>query len=139
MATATFFHSFLEALAEKKHNLGSDQFTVALTNTAPSASADAVLADLPTEISYTFCSSRNLTIASSTHSNGTYSWTLSDLTLTASGGPVGPFRYVSVYNNTAASDELVCFVDRGSSVTLEDTNTITLDMSGALLTLAYPV
>lgn len=36
MATFTKFNSFVEALAEKVHNLGSDQLKVALTNSAPS-------------------------------------------------------------------------------------------------------
>lgn len=35
MATFNVFNSFYEALAEKVHNLGSDQLMVALSNVAP--------------------------------------------------------------------------------------------------------
>lgn len=133
MATFNKFNSFSEALAEKVHNLGSDQLTVALTNSAPLAT-NTVLANI-TEISYTNCSTRNITTVSSTQTSGTYTLVLTDLVLTASGGSVGPFRYVVVYNNTAASDELIGWVDYGSSITLADTETLTIDFAASTLTL----
>lgn len=49
MATFNKFNSFVEALAEKTHNLGADTLKVALTNSAPSAT-NTVLADI-TQIS----------------------------------------------------------------------------------------
>ena len=128
MATFTKFQPFVEALAEKIHNLGSDQLKVALTNTAPNATDDQ-LADI-TEISYTNCSSRNLTTSSSAQSGGTYKLVIADLVLTASGGSVGPFRYVVIYNDTAAGDELIAYFDYGSSITLANGETLTLDFDG---------
>ena len=133
MATFNKFNSFSEALAEKVHNLGSDQLTVALTNSAPVAT-NTILANI-TEISYTNCSTRNITTVSSTQSSGTYTLVLTDLVLTASGGSVGPFRYVVVYNNTATNDELIGWVDYGSSITLADTETLTIDFAASTLTL----
>ena len=127
MATFNKFNSFVEAVAEKTHNLGSDQMKVALTNTAPVAT-NTVLANI-TEVSYTNCSSRNVTTASSSQTSGTYTQVLTDLTLTASGGSVGPFRYVVLYNDTAASDELIGWWDYGSSITLADTETLLIDFS----------
>jgi len=131
MATLTFtkFNSFLEAVAEKKHNLGSDQLVYALSNSAPSAS-NSVLADI-TQISYTNLSSRNITTTSSSQTSGTYSLVLSDLTLTASGGSVAAFRYIVVYNDTATNDELIGYYDIGSSITLADGETYLLDLSQA--------
>ena len=129
MATYVKFNTFVEALAEKIHNLGSDQLAVALTNTAPTASTDDQLADI-TQVSYTYCSSRNITTSSSAQTSGTYKLVLTDLVLTASGGTVGPFRYVVVYNDTAAGDELICYYDYGSSITLNDTETLTIDFDG---------
>ena len=129
MATLNKFNAFTENLAEKVHNLGSDQLKVALTNVAPVAT-NSVLADL-TEITYTNCSSRNITTVSSAQTSGTYKLVLQDLELSASGGTVGPFRYVVVYNDTAASDNLIGWADYASSVTLNDGEKFTLDFDGS--------
>jgi hypothetical protein len=136
MASFNKFQPFVEQLAEKVHNLGSDQIVVALTNTAPNAT-DATLSQI-TEISYTNCSSRNVTTTSSAQTTGTYKLVLADLVLTASGGSVGPFRYVVLYNDTAASDQLIGYYDYGSALTLLDGETLTIDFdpSAGVLTIA---
>lgn len=127
MASYVKFQPFVESLAEKVHNLGSDQLVVALTNSAPNAT-DATLSQI-TEISYTNCSTRNITTSTSAQSSGTYKLVLTDLVLTAS-GTVGPFRYVVIYNDTSASDNLICYYDYGSSITLASGETLTLDFDG---------
>jgi hypothetical protein len=134
VATFNKFNSFVEALAEKTHNLGADTLTVALTNTAPAA-GNTVLANI-TEISYTNLSSRVLTSVTSAQTGGTYTLDAADLVLTAS-GTVPTFRYVVLYNDTATSDELIGYYDYGSAVDLlnGETFTITFDASG-ILTLA---
>lgn len=136
MAALNKVNSFTEALAEKKHDLGSDELMVALTNTAPTAAGSAVLADI-TEISYTNLSSRVITTTASAQTSGTYKLTLQDLELTASGS-VGPFRYVVLYNNTAANKELIGWYDYGSSITLANGEKFTVDFDGTngCLTLA---
>jgi hypothetical protein len=136
MAAFNKFDCFVEDLAEKKHNLGSDALTLAMTNVAPVAT-DAVLADL-TEIAYTYCSARVPTISSSAQTSGAYKLVLADLTLTATGGAVGPFRYLVLYNNTAANDELIGWYDFGASTTLASTDTFICDFDGSngVLTLA---
>lgn len=130
MATYNKFQSFVEKVAEKVHNLGADTLTVALCAAAntPVATND-VLGDL-TQISYTNLSSRALTTATSTHTTGTYKLVINDLTLTASGGAVAAFRYIVIYNDTAASDDLICWFDYGSALTLADGETLTLDFDG---------
>lgn len=133
MATFTKFNSFVEAVAEKKHNLASDQLVIALSNTAPSAT-NAVLADI-TQISYTNLSSRNVTTSSSSQTSGTYSLVCSDLTLTASGA-VATFRYAILYNDTATNKELIGYWDYGSSITMASGETFTVDFGANVLTLA---
>lgn len=129
MATFTKFNTFAEAVYEKIHNLGSDQLVVALTNTLPTYATDDQLADI-TEISYTNLSSRNITTSTSAQTGGTYKLVINDLVLTASGGSVGPFRYIVIYNNTAAGDELIAAYDYGSALTLNDGESLTLDFDG---------
>lgn len=127
---------FVEDLSDGVHNCGSDQFTVALTNTAPVAT-NTVLANL-TEISYTNLSSRNLTTSTHSETSGTYTQLFADLVLTASGGSVGPFRYVAIYNNTPTSpaDPLVGWYDYGSSITLADGETLTIDFTTSTWTIS---
>lgn len=131
----TFFEAFREKLAEKAHDLGADQLKVALlaAANAPSASGDAVIADV-TEISYTNCSSRNVTTSSSAYSGGTYTLTLADLTLTAGGGAIAAFRYVVLFNDTTAGDMLIGYLDYGADVTLADTETLLIDFGTITLT-----
>lgn len=126
MATYTKFQSFVEAMAEKVHNLGSDDLTVALTTNANAPSAtDTQLTDL-TEIAYTDCSARVITVSASAQTGGTYKLTCTDLVLTSS-GTVGPFQWVVIYNDTATNDELICYFDYGSEITLSNGETFTLD------------
>lgn len=131
MATFNKFNAFVEHLAEGVHNLQTGQLVVALTNTAPTAS-NSVLADI-TQISYTNLSSRNITTSTSSQTSGTYKLVLNDLVLTASGGSVGPFRYAVIYNDTPTSpaDPLIGYYDYGSSLTLADGETLTLDFDGS--------
>jgi len=138
MAAFNKFNAFVEAVAEKKHNLGSDQLVVALCAAANApVAANGVLADL-TQISYANCSSRNITTDTSAQTGGTYKLVCSDLTLTATGGAIAAFRYVVIYNDDAANDELVGFYDYGSDLTLAEGESLTIDFDGAngVLTLA---
>jgi hypothetical protein len=114
-------------------NLATDQFTLALTNTLPVAT-NSVLADI-TQISYTNLSARNFTTTSATQTGGTFTLVLADLVLTASGA-VAPFRYAVLYDDTVAGDPLVGWWDYGSSITMANAETFTVDFTGAAITLS---
>jgi hypothetical protein len=133
MATYIKFNSFVEAVAEKVHNLGSDQLKVALTNTDPTATAEDY-GDLTSPLDTTNLSGAtpfNITRTSSSQTSGTYSLVLEDLVLTASGGDTDPFRYVVIYNDTATNDELIGYYDYGASTSITDGNTFTIDFTQA--------
>lgn len=134
MATWNKFHAWVKNMVTVA-NLDTDQFTIALTNTAPVA-ANSVLADI-TEISYTNLSSRNITTTSSSQTGGVYTLVLQNLTLTASGS-VPSFRYVVIYDNTPTSplDPVVSWLDYGSSITMANGETFTVDFTGAAITLS---
>jgi hypothetical protein len=134
LAAFVKFFSFVEALAEKQHNLASDVLEVALTNSAP-AQSNTQLSDI-TQIAYTNCSARTVTITSSAQTTGTYSLVGTDLVLTASGGTVGPFSHVVLFNQTSTGDLLIGSWAYGSSVTLQDGETFTIDFGASILTLA---
>jgi hypothetical protein len=140
MASFNKFNSFVEALAEKKHDLGADTLKVLLTNAAPVAT-NSVKADL-TEISagngYT-AGGNTASVTSSAQTSGTYKLVLGDpATWTASGGSIGPFRYAVLYNDTAANDELIGWWDYGSSITLAagESFAVDFDPTTGVLTLA---
>lgn len=127
MATFNKFNSFVEACAEKVHNLGADTLTVALCAAANAPVATNTQLSQLTQISYANCSSRVITTTSSSQTSGTYKLVLSDLVLTASGGNIATFRYVVIYNDTATNDELIGWYDYGSDVTITSGNTFTID------------
>lgn len=137
MATYQKFNQTVEDFANGVYNCATDQFTVALTAAASAPVAgNSVLANL-TEISYTNLSSRNLTTSSSGQTAGTFTQLFSDLVLTASGGAVATFRYITIYDNTPTSpaDPLLCFYDFGSDLTLADGETLTIDFTTSTFTL----
>jgi hypothetical protein len=131
MATSAFnkFNSFTEAVAEKVHNLGSDALTVALTNSAPVAT-NTQLSNI-TQITYTNLNTRALTVSGSSQTSGVYKLTITDKTLTSTGGSTGPFRYVVLYNDTATNKELIGWYDYGTSITLGDGESLLLNFDDA--------
>lgn len=124
MATVVIFQCFAEDAAEGVHNLASDTLKVALTNTAPSASADTTLADI-TQIAAGngyVTGGVTATVDSSALASGVYTLTLSGVTWTATGGDIAAHRYAVLYNDTAASDNLIAYADYGVSAVIADGN-----------------
>lgn len=141
MAVFNKFQAFVEAVAEKVHNLAADALRVMLTNVAPVA-GNSVKADL-TEIAagngYT-AGGTQTTQSSSAQSAGAYKLVTGDVVFTAAGGSIGALRYAALYNDTPTSpaDPLIGWHDYGSAITLLDTETLTwdADATNGILTLA---
>lgn len=131
MPTFNKVNSLVEALAHGEHDLETDQLVVALCAAANAPVVGNTQLSNLTQISYTNCSSRNITTTSSGQTSGLYKLILTDLTLTASGGNVGPFRYIAIYNDTSTNDLLLGWLDYGSEITLSDGQTFIIDFSAA--------
>lgn len=135
MAAFNKFNSFVEYLAEGVFNLQSDSLKIVLTNTAPVA-GNSVLVDL-TEISngngYT-AGGLAVTVSASGQTGGTYILVIDDLSIAADGGPLGPFRYIVLIDDTPTSpaDPLIGWWDYGSSLTLADQEALLLDFHDSL-------
>lgn len=152
MAAFNKFNAFVEDVAEKVHNLGSDSLKIMLTNTSPNAAdthfdtsvdlrleATSLALDLTTGGGYT-AGGAAVTITASAQAAGTYKLTGNDVVFTATTG-FGPFRYAVLYNNTggaAATRPLIGWWDYGSAVTLLalETFTVDLDQAAGILTIA---
>lgn len=140
MATYNKFYVFATNLVNGAHNLNSHTFKVMLTNVAPVATNE-VLTDL-TEISAGNGYTAGGTASSVTQANtlGTVKATASNVTFTAAGGSIGPFRYAVFYNSTQTSPAkpLIAWFDYGSNVTLQsgETFTWTPDATNGLFTIA---
>lgn len=142
MASYNKFNDFSEQLVNGVHDFDANTFKVALSNSAPAAS-NTVLADI-TQISGTngYTTGGTATTIAVSETSGTTTVTGTQVVFTASGGSMGPFRYVVLYNDSATSplDALVAWWDYGSSITLADGETFTVKFSntspGAIFTLA---
>ena len=141
MASFTKYNAFIDELSKGGHNLQTAVFKVALTNTAPTAASDTVwnttVAPAPAAANGYTAGGNTLTTSSASTTTGTFKLVLADSTFTASGGNLGPVRYAIIYNSSA-SNKVVGYYDYGSSITLADTETLTVDFdgTGGVLTLA---
>lgn len=138
MASYVKFQPFVENLAEKVFNLGSDTLKVALTNTGPTNTFSQLssITQIANGNGYTTGGTAT-TISSSGQSAGTYRLVVTDVVFTASGS-MGPFRYAVFYDDTATNDELISYWDYGTAVTLASGDTFTVDFDGTngVLTIA---
>ena len=128
----TKIDKFVLNIGNKVFNLGSDQLKVALTNTLPTASTVNQYSDLTAPLATTNLSGAtpfNLTTTSYTQTSGTSKLIIVDLVLTAT-NVVGPFRYIVLYDDTATNKEIIGFYDYGTSVTMGNTDTFTIDFDG---------
>jgi hypothetical protein len=132
--TPVKYHSFVEFLAEKKMDLGSDVLKLALTNTAPNAATHTVLADIA-EISGDGYSAKTVTVSSSSQTGGVYSLVTTGTITWTSTGTIGPFRYIVAFDDTASNDELIASYDIGVERTLNNGDSFEMDAGVTLVTI----
>jgi len=138
MATFNKFNQFTQDLCEGKYNFASSgaTFKVMLTNTAPVASnkiySDISANELANGGGYT--TGGATTAMSDSTASGTEKVFAGDVTWTASGSGMGPFRYAVIYCSSQATPlkPLVAWYDNGGAVTLAAGNTFTVDFDGTL-------
>ena len=138
MAAAVKFQKFVRDLGLGVHNLDTGALKVYLTNAAPNAATHTVKADLADIAAGNGYVAGGADITGVyAESGGTGTLTATDVTFTASGGTVGPFRYAVLYNDTPTSpaDPLIQYWDYGSAITLADGETFTVDFGASVLTL----
>ena len=135
MAVFVKFEAFSEHLAEKVHDLNADTIRVYLSNTAPIVATHAVKADLAEITNQNGYAAPVDTQNATSRSGGVTSVTGVDVVVTATGA-VGPFRYVVLYNDTPTSpaDPLIGYWDYGSSISLANGETFTIDFGASMFT-----
>lgn len=131
MATYNKFLSWVEYMTEGA-DIGTDVFKAVLTNTLP-VNTNTVLANI-TQISggngYT-TGGNTITTTSASQTGGVQKLVLADLVITASGGSIGPFRYIVIVDSTVSGSPLVAWFDYGSALTLASGDTLTLDFDAS--------
>jgi hypothetical protein len=136
-ASLTFYNSFREFMGDGTIDLDGDTFKVMLTSSSYTPSAShTVKADVTNELStangYT---AGGDTLANVTwgHSGGTATFNADDTVWTASGGTITA-RYAVIYDDTAASDQLVCYIlldTTPADVSATTGNTLTLQWNAS--------
>ncbi len=151
MATYTKANDFVQNLCEEI-DVDNDAWLFDLTLTAPTAGTDVtadgngIKANI-TPISYTnytddLTVDRTLTAGSITHAQtaGTFTFDYTaDIVITASGGAIADWRYIVDWDDTVTSpvDPVRGFWDHGSTISLNDTDSATLQFNASgLWTLA---
>lgn len=140
MAAFNKIQDYVQQVLTGKHDwtAAGHVFKVYASNATPSASADAVKADLAEITPANGYPSGGSDIANDmTETTGTATVTAVDVVWTASGGSFGPLQYVALYNDTQTTpaDPLVGWWDYGSALTVLDTETFTCDFGASLGTL----
>ena len=143
MAILTLSNNFKELIGTGAIDLSSDTFKVALMGSGftfdPDTHgtwADVSASELAGGSGYT-AGGETLTVSSAwaqdnTDDQGTVSW--NNVTWTASGGDIGPFRAAIIYDDTHASDVIVGCIDFETDITTADGNIFQLQDLGLDLT-----
>lgn len=141
MAIYNKFQGFVEDLNLGVHDFAAsgDTLKIYLSNTAPNAATHLIKADLPEITPGNGYVAGGEDIQNDlSRTSGTAAVTGQDVTWTASGGSIGPFRYVVLYNETASQkpEPLIAWWDYGTSITLQNGETFLVDFGSTVFTLS---
>jgi hypothetical protein len=137
MATSSWnkFQDFSEQFVRGVHDFDAHTFKIALTNTAPVATQTTWnTTDHPAPTAANgYTAGGTATTISLSETTGTTTVQGTQVVFTATAGGIGPFRYAVLYNDTATSpaDAAIAWFDYGSSITLGDTETLTVKFNNA--------
>lgn len=133
MAAQSKFNVFVTDVWNAAHNFGTHVFKWLLTNSAPVATntVKANLTEITAANGYT-AGGPTVTVTQG-NASGTLTVSGTQAVVTASGGSVGPFRYLAFYNDTQTSPAkpLISWVDYGSALTLNDGDSLTIKFNNA--------
>lgn len=147
MAAYNKFNQFVQDICSKVQNLGADTLKIVLTLNSPS-SLDTVCdttggtdvfkstsnaAEIAAGNGYTKDGAA-VTITTASQVAGTYTLAGNQVVFTASGGSIGPLRYAALVNMSAAAAATrppIAWWDYGSSLTLNNGDTLTVQFNGA--------
>jgi hypothetical protein len=143
MATYVKYEIVPENMGNKVYDFfgTTDTWKAIIHTDAPTVATDATISDL-TQIggSNGYTTGGTSITFNSSRSGGTLTATATDVVWTASGGNLGASttgRYFTVYDDTPTSpaDPLWNYWDYGSTFTVADTETMTLDFGASIWTL----
>jgi flagellar capping protein FliD len=138
MAAFNKFNLTVEDWLKGLTNYSSDTFKVMLTSGAPVATNHVIadLTDLASGGGYT-SGGQAITISSVSNSSGleTVVAAASNPTWTGSGTGFGTFRYVVVYDSSAATKTLQAWFDYGSAISVNSGDTFTITFGANFFTL----
>lgn len=133
MPALKFYRCFSVDFMNRLHSFNVDTLKMALTSRAPDVKADVILADADELDGGNGYTSGGEDVRASIASDGRSLIGFAPV-WTARGGPIGPFKYVVLYNATAK--RLIGFWSCGKTITLEPGRTFLPGLaSGVLLSL----
>lgn len=142
MASYVKYETAIEKLCNKLIDAfgTTDTWKAVIHTDAPNVATDSTLADL-TQISGVngYTTDGDSITFNSTRSGGTVTATGTDVVWTASGGNLGNSttgRYVTVYDDTSAANDLWNYWDYGTTFTVATGETFTLDFGASIWTMA---
>lgn len=134
MATFNKYESGIETLMTVG-NASTDVFKLALSNNAPNVATHTGLTQASEISAGNGYPAGGVQIEVTTGRTGGLFSVDQDAVeqIQASGGTIGPFRYVVFYNDSVTGDPLISYFDYGSSITLADGEKFDMGAAGATL------